>query len=115
MSDTEALAGQVENGQVGQRQEQGRVVLRGVQVIVLDDLSDGEQRAIRGMTDEWNTGVYSQEAWIPEALKPGSFDAAIVAHAGESGEQGNRPGRYRAVRKGAWFEKGPRNIEPPLG
>jgi hypothetical protein len=118
MSNTEALAGQSEDGarSGGQRQEQGRVVLRGVQVIVLDDLPAETRRkicdaaAMRPAETPWP----QCEAWITEALQPGSFDAAIVAHAGESGEQGNRPGRYRAVKKAAWFEKGPRNIEPPL-
>lgn len=110
MSNTEALVGQVENGQASQRQEQGRVVLRGVQALVLDDLFPEQRAAVLAIVKE----TQMKEAWIAEALQPGSFDAAIVAHAGESGESGNCPGRYRAVRRGAWFEKGPRNIEPPL-
>lgn len=91
-----------------------RVVLRGVQVIVLDDLKDGDRRAIQELGLE-GIVVTEREAWVVEALAHGSFDAAVEAFAGKSGEElGNKPGRYRAVKKAAWLEKGPRVIEPPL-
>lgn len=83
-----------------------RVVLRGVQVIVLDDLPHAQRLQVVDFA--WS------EAWIAEAMAPGSFDVAVEAHAGRSGEQGNKPGRYRAVKKAAWLEKGPRVIEPPI-
>jgi hypothetical protein len=92
-----------------------RVVLRGVQVIVLDDLAPNERRealtAITGMSDS----LAHREAWVVEAMASGSFDAAVEAFAGKSGESmDNKPGRYRAVKKAAWLEKGPRVIEPPI-
>lgn len=117
MTTTEIVAAVDEH----KRSEKGageRVVLRGVQVIVLDDLLPVLRTAVEdeiarlGATPAEDASI--REAWIPEALEPGSFDAAVEAHAGKSGEQGNKPGRYRAVKKAAWLEKGPRVIEPPI-
>lgn len=86
-----------------------RVVLRGVQVIVLDDLATELCEVVEAGSPE-----PTREAWVIEGLAQGSFDAAVEAHAGRSGEQGNKPGRYRAVKKAAWLEKGPRVVEPPI-
>lgn len=115
---TAEIVAAVDEHKAQQRSEKGageRVVLRGVQVIVLDDLSEPARREIVDRaTGDAGYGLGRREAWIPEALEPGSFDAAVEAHAGRSGEQGNKPGRYRAMKKAAWLEKGPRVIEPPI-
>lgn len=84
-----------------------RVVLRGVQVVVLDELTPSQRVAICD-------AALAREAWLVEGASAGSIDAAIEAHAGKSGEAGCVPGQYRAVKKAAWLEKGPRVIEPPL-
>lgn len=85
-----------------------RVVLRGAQAFVLDEMTQDQRNELL----TWTMPV--RDVWVAEAMAPGSFDAAVEAHAGKSGEEGNKPGRYRAVKKAAWLEKGPRVIEPPL-
>lgn len=86
-----------------------RVVLRGVQVVVLEELTPTAREGFLSAH-----APTQHEAWIPEAMAHGSFDAAVEAHAGRSGEEDNKPGRYRAVKKAAWLERGPRVIEPPI-
>jgi len=101
---------------MGQKQD-GRVVLRSVRALVLDNLLERDRLAVLSaaadlLEDDMDDLV--REVWLPEGIAHGSFDAAVTEHAGEPGQEGNKPGVYRAVKKSAWFEKGPRNIEPPL-
>jgi hypothetical protein len=79
----------------------GRVVLRGVQVIVLDDLSDADRHVALGIAT-------AREAWIPVAAEGGSYGESINRAA-----NGN-PGKYRSVKRAAWYEQAPRHVESPL-
>jgi hypothetical protein len=96
-----------------QRSEAGRVVLRGVQVIVLDDLDLDTRRAMLEILEDRANDVFIEshavrEAWLPIAARGGSYGESIIAAAG------NEPGKYRSVKRAAWFEQAPRHVEPPL-
>lgn len=84
--------------------EAGRVVLRGVQVIVLEYITSEQFSAVLAALGE----ASPIEAWIPVAAKGGTYDEAILSAAD------GLPGKYRAVKVKAWREQTPRHIESPL-
>lgn len=86
-----------------------RVVLRGVAVLVLDDLVDDEAR--QALLATWDAPVV--EAWVAVASRPGTTDAAIASYAGRSGAPDAKPGTYKAPPATSWFVP-PQVIEPPL-
>lgn len=89
-----------------------RVVLRGVQAVVLDDLPKATRLAIGDLLDA--NDLMPQEAWLAAALRTGTNAGAITDYAGPSGAPGNKPGSYKAVPAASWFVS-PLVVEPPLG
>jgi hypothetical protein len=87
--------------------EAGRVVLRGVQVIVLDEIPLDARNRIQTVLDAIG-GRQPCEAWLVEGAQPGTYDEAILNAAD------GIPGKYRAVKVKAWREQAPRHVEPPL-
>lgn len=93
-----------------------RVILRNVEVVVLDDLS-GDLRAEVGalLTRVGaNDPPPVVEAWIAVAARTGTPESTVAAYAGKSGDAESVPGTYKAVPYGAWFVRTQR-VEPPLG
>lgn len=91
-----------------------RVVLRGVQAIVLDDLGLEDRENIMSAFAESRGGTGLQEAWVAVAARTGTNAGAITDYAGPSGAAGNKPGSYKAVPAASWFVS-PLVVEPPLG
>lgn len=91
-----------------------RVVLRGVQAIVLDDLSGIDREAILATVNASAERAKPREAWVAVAARTGTNAGAITDYAGPSGAPGNRPGSYKAVPAASWFVS-PLVVEPPLG
>lgn len=94
-----------------ERVQPGRVVLRGVRVLVLDDLSGGDRDVLddAGLLD-----ANPPEAWLAVAARSGTYDGAIKSYSGQSGSPDCVPGKYKALPRGSWFVS-PLVIEPPLG
>ena len=87
-----------------------RVVIRGVQAIVLDDLPKGtRERVLEAVKDTADP----QEAWIAVASQRGQVDVAVRAYAGQSGSSDAKAGTYKALPAGSWFAPAT-VIEPPL-
>lgn len=90
-----------------------RVVLRGVRVVVLDDLTPEGQRAVLDAIPAVRLTA-SCEAWVAVAARQGTVEAAIRSYAGQSGTEGAKAGHYKAPPAASWFVS-PLVIEPPLG
>lgn len=90
-----------------------RVVLRGVRVIVLDDLTPDEHVEIAGVLGAEVVADSIREAWMPVASRSGAVEAAVKSYAGQSGAAGAKAGTYKAVPHASWFVP-PMVIEPPL-
>lgn len=101
----------VEAGRDDEQKGPSRVVLRGVQSVVLDDLSPERRTAV--IEAAGGPGV-PLITWHAAALRVGQVETAVKAHAGQSGAPGNKPGQYKAVPAASWFVP-PTVIEPPLG
>jgi hypothetical protein len=91
-----------------------RVVLRGVQVIVLDDLTPDKRRDILGLSGVGSDAAPRvQEAWVAVAARTGTPESVVASYAGSSGEPDCKPGKYKAPPAGAWFVRA-QHVEPPL-
>jgi hypothetical protein len=99
----------------GQKAGTARVVLRGVQAIVLDDLPRRLREEVAGLltcvgADEPPAVL---EAWVAVAARTGTPEGAVASYAGASGEAGCKPGKYKAPPAGSWFVRA-QLVEPPL-
>lgn len=86
-----------------------RVVIRGVQAIVLDDLSPQMRAAVLeavGTTEP-------AELWQPVSMQKGQAYEAVRNYAGQSGAADAKHGKYKALPSGSWFVSA-MVIEPPL-
>jgi hypothetical protein len=86
-----------------------RVILRGVEVVVLDDLT----AAVRKQVLELVGAERAAEGWLAVAARTGTPESTVAAYAGKSGDAESVPGTYKAVPYGAWFVRTQR-VEPPL-